>query len=122
MKREQGYTIVEVVVAIIILTIGILALASGSALVTRMISRGGRTAAMAAFAAQRLEQLRVTACTSQSTGADTLWRGSTPIDVNSWRFVQAGPNHWRIVMSESYITAPNVWRADSAETEVSCLF
>lgn len=121
MKREQGFTVVEVVVAVLILTIGILALMSSSALVTRMIARGGRTAAMATFATQRLEQLRVLGCASQVGGTDTLWRGSTPIDVNTWRFVAAGANHWRIVMTETYVTQANAWRTDSSETEVSCL-
>ncbi|HEX2681591.1 MAG TPA: prepilin-type N-terminal cleavage/methylation domain-containing protein [Candidatus Dormibacteraeota bacterium] len=121
MQREQGFTVIEVVVAVLILTIGILALVSSSALVTRMIARGGRTAAMASFASQRLEQLRVTACASQAAGTDTLWRGSTPIDINTWRFVAAGANHWRIIMNESYVTAANTWRADSSETEISCL-
>lgn len=121
MNSARGFTIIEVVVAIVILTVGILALAAGSALVTRMIARGGRTAAMAQYAGQRLEQLRVTACTSQAAGADTLYRGSTAVDINSWRFVQPGPNHWQIVMTETYITAANTWRTDSSETEVSCL-
>jgi len=40
MKREQGFTIVEVIVAILVLTVGLLALVTSAALVTRMIGRG----------------------------------------------------------------------------------
>jgi Tfp pilus assembly protein PilV len=121
MKGEQGFTVVEVVVAVLILTVGVLALAGGAALATRMIGRGQRAGAMTMYAAQRLEQLRTTACTSQAAGSDTLWRGATAVDVHSWRFVQPGPNHWRIVLTANWLTQGNAWRTDSVETEVSCL-
>jgi len=39
-QGSQGFTIVEVIIAIVVLTIGLLALMSSSALVTRMIARG----------------------------------------------------------------------------------
>lgn len=120
-QGTQGFTIVEVIIAIVVLTIGLLALMTSSALVTRMIARGERTAAMAAFASQRLERLRTTACASQAAGSDTLYRGSTAVDINSWRFVQPGANHWRIIMTATYLTQFNAWRTDSTETEVSCL-
>lgn len=119
-QGTQGFTIVEVIVAIVVLTIGLLALMTSSALVTRMIARGERTAAMAAFASQRLERLRTTACTSQPAGSDTLYRGSNPVAINSWRFVSPGANHWQIVLTENYLVY-NAWRRDSTETEVSCL-
>jgi Tfp pilus assembly protein PilV len=121
MKGEQGFTVVEVVVAVLILTVGVLALAGGAALATRMIGRGQRAGAVTMYAAQRLEQLRTTACTSQAAGSDTLWRGATAVDVHSWRFVQPGPNHWRIVLTANWLTQGNAWRTDSVETEVSCL-
>jgi prepilin-type N-terminal cleavage/methylation domain-containing protein len=119
-QGNKGFTIVEVIIAIVVLTIGLLALMTSSALVTRMIARGERTAAMAAFASQRLERLRTSACTSQPAGSDTLYRGSTAVAINSWRFVQPGPNHWQIVLTENYLTY-QTWRTDSTETEVSCL-
>jgi len=68
MKRESGFTLVEIIIAIIVLTVGLLALVTSSALVTRMIARGQRSAMSATFAAQRLEQLRVTGCASRSRG------------------------------------------------------
>jgi Tfp pilus assembly protein PilV len=121
MRGEQGFTVVEVVVAVLILTVGVLALAGGAALATRMIGRGQRAGAVTMFAAQRLEQLRATACTSQAAGSDTLWRGATAVDIHSWRFVQPGPNHWRIVLTANWLTQGNAWHTDSVETEVSCL-
>ena len=121
MTRERGFTTVEAMVAVLVLTVGLLGLMTNSAMVTRMVSGGQRTAAMATYAAQRLERLRTTACVTQAAGADTLYRGGRPIDINSWRFVQPGPNHWRIVLRASYLSHSGRWRTDSMETEVSCL-
>ncbi|TLY56078.1 MAG: type IV pilus modification protein PilV, partial [Gemmatimonadetes bacterium] len=58
MKREQGFTIVEVIIAVLVLTIGILGLVTSAALVTRMIGRGQRSAVAAQYAQRRLEMLR----------------------------------------------------------------
>ena len=121
MTRERGFTTVEAMVAVLVLTVGLLGLVGNSALVTRMVAGGQRTAAVATYASQRLEQLRTTACTAQTAGADTLYRGNTPIDINAWRFVQAGPSHWRIVLRATYLTQMGRWRTDSMETAVSCL-
>src|SRR5438128_1090206 len=51
MKREQGFTIVEVIIAIMVLTVGLLVLVNSSALVTRMIAQGQRSAVAATDAA-----------------------------------------------------------------------
>jgi type IV pilus assembly protein PilV len=75
-RNQGGFTIVEVIVAIIVLTVGLLGLVTTSALVTRMIARGNRSSNAATFASKRLEQLRVTGCTSQAAGRDTLYAQS----------------------------------------------
>ncbi len=122
MKREQGFTLVEVIIAIMVLTVGLLGLVTSAALVTRMIGRGQRSGAAAAYAARRLEMLRASGCTSQAGGSEVWVRGGAPIDSVSWRFVNAGANHWQVVVRFKYQTALGKWRADSTETEISCLF
>ncbi len=127
MKREQGFTIVEVIIAIIVLTVGVLGLVTTAALVTRMIARGQRSAVAAQYAQRRLEILRTTACKSQAGGTEVLMRGGVPVDSLSWRFTQlvlTSPpvNHWQIVIRSKYPTAQGRWRTDSTETEISCLF
>jgi prepilin-type N-terminal cleavage/methylation domain-containing protein len=123
MKNERGFTIVEVIVAIIVLTVGLLGLVTSSALVTRMIARGQRSANGATFAARRLEALRATGCKSQAGGKDTLTTQSgTIVATNSWAFTNQGNKHWTVVDSVQYQTAQGQWRTDIMETEVSCLF
>ncbi len=124
MNNERGFTIIEVIVAIIILTVGLLGLVTSSALVTRMIARGQRSNNAAVFAARRLEMARATACRSQAAGRDTMWtqgRGAM-LAINSWGFTNQGNNHWAIVDTARYQTAKGNWRTDIMETEVSCLF
>jgi prepilin-type N-terminal cleavage/methylation domain-containing protein len=128
MNQERGYTIVEVIVAMMVLTVGLLGLVTSSALVTRMIGRGQRSAVAASYAARRLEMLRATVCYSTSVqssiGPDVLMRGGNPLDTLKWAITQA-PNstiNWSILLTSKYPTARGKWRTDTLETEVSCLF
>ncbi len=121
-RRNRGFTLVELMVALLMLDVGLLALLAAAGVVTRMISRGERLAGAAAFAAQRLERLRTTACTARPDGFEVRYRGRTPIDSVAWRFVQADTAHWRVVLRSRSLTERNRWRTDSLETEISCLF
>jgi prepilin-type N-terminal cleavage/methylation domain-containing protein len=122
MKREQGFTIVEVIVAILVLTVGLLALVTSAALVTRMIGRGQRSAVAAQYAQRRLEMLRASGCKAQTGGSEVLMRGGVPLDSLTWRFANTAANHWQIVVRSNYQTALGKWRTDSTETQISCLF
>ncbi len=119
-KTEAGFTIVEILIAIVVLTVGILGMVTTSALVTRMIARGQRTAVAAEFAAQRFERLRVSGCASQAAGADTLNRGSTWVAINTWTFTDAGNNTWRILVSSQFKTQQNKIRTQTLETSITC--
>ena len=124
MKREQGFTIVEVIIAIMVLTVGLLVLVNSSALVTRMIAQGQRSAIAATDAARILDSLRANACTSRNAGSAVAWRGGVPVDSLKWAYTTdaaASPNHYRLVLSSNYKTRLNKWRRDSMETYISCL-
>src|SRR3954471_24365187 len=60
-KSQVGFTIVEVLVAIIILGVGVSAMAGSAAMVTRMIGEGKQATRMASVASQRMEALRLAA-------------------------------------------------------------
>jgi len=127
MKREQGFTLVEVIIAILVLTVGLLGLVTSAALVTRMIGRGQHSAVAAQYAQRRLEMLRVTGCKSQASGSEVWTRGGTAVDSIAWHFTQwdlanQTAKHWQVVVLSKYQTALGKWRTDSTETELSCLF
>ena len=92
MKNRQGFTIVEVLVAIIVLGVGVVALVGSSALVTRMIGRGKHATRAVQMAEQRLEFMRQRAqstspqCTALANGTINhaggvveQWTSTTPV-------------------------------------------
>jgi len=122
MKREQGFTLAEVIIAIMVLTVGLLVLVNSSALVTRMIAQGQRSAVAATDAARILDSLRAVACTARNAGSAVVWRGAVPVDSLNWSYTAdpAATNHWRLVLSSKYQTRQSQWRRDSMETYISC--
>ena len=123
MNNQKGFTIIEVIIAIIVLTVGLLGLVSSAALVTRMIARGQRSAVASTFAAQRMERLRPAACIAAQRvgGTETLSRGSTVVATNTWTFTNGSGQTFRIQVITTYLTVKNRSRTDTLETSVSCL-
>lgn len=121
-QNERGFTIIEIIIAIIVLTVGLLGLVTTGALVTRMIARGQRSAVATAFAARRLERMRVAACIAAQRvgGQDTLYRGSSWVVVNTWTFTDAGNQNYRLKIVTQYKTIKNQVRQDSTETTIPC--
>jgi len=120
-RGNSGFTLVEVLVAVVVLGVGITALVSSSAMVTRMIGRGQISTRAAQRASQRLEWLRREAystspkCTSGSfaNGGPVVSRGVT----ESWQVVAGTPRTVRVIVS--YKTARGT-HADSLTTRIWC--
>lgn len=69
---RRGFTVVEAIVAIVMLAAGVLALVSSSVVVLNEMTVGSQNAIAASVAAQRLELLRsYNLCTMIVAGADT---------------------------------------------------
>jgi len=121
-KNNQGFTIIEIIIAIVVLTVGVLGMVTTAALVTRMIARGQRSASASAFASRRLERMRVAACINAQRidGTDTLYRGSSWVSANTWTFTDAGNLNYRLKIVSEYKTEKNKTRRDSTETTISC--
>ena len=70
-RLRRGFTVIELVVTIVVLTVGLLAMAANSAVIGRQM-RGARVMSEAANTAQaRFERLRAVPCTTLSGGTAT---------------------------------------------------
>ena len=122
MKRtESGFTLVEVLVAVVVLGVGITALVGSSAMVTRMIGRGQMETRAAQLASRRLENLRRVAystspkCTSGgfANGGPLTSQGVT----ESWRITGATPR--TVTVTVSYRTVRGT-HTDALTTRIWC--
>lgn len=122
MRGERGFTVVETLVAVVVLTLGLLGLLATTSVVTSMNTRGQRTEGAARFAAQRAERLRLTGCGSQAAGSESLVRNGAVVATNTWAFTDAGNNTWRVLVTTTYPTVLNHSRVDRQEIEIPCRF
>ncbi len=126
MKSRRGFTILEVLIAIVVISFGVLASMGTGALTTRMVSRGQRSAIAANFAAQRLERLGAggapnsVGCLTHTSGVDTLFRGGAWTAINSWSWTDLGNDGWKVSLTVTYKTGPGTARAENLVREISC--
>jgi type IV pilus modification protein PilV len=76
LAKSKGFTMIEILVALVLLSISLLALAGLMAMTSKNTSSGGHMTEAATFAQDKLEELRVTPWASVATGNDTR-AGST---------------------------------------------
>ena len=111
---HSGFTLVEVIIAIIILSVGLLGLASTAGLVTRMIGQGQRYSEAAWMASQRFETLRSQTCESMSRGSASAGQFSS-----SWTVTPVGTVVNRITVEVTSPTGVGT-RIDTFATSVAC--
>ena len=117
-----GLTLVEVLIAVIVLGVGIVALAGSSAMVTRMIGRGKAETHAAEAASRRMEILRQAASSTSprcmastfASGGPVLTGGAT----ESW-LVPAGGRVRRVRVTVTYLTVRGS-RSAILETGIEC--
>lgn len=93
---RTGFTVVEVLVAIVVLSVGIVALMGSSAMTTRMIGQGRRTTNAVQVATRRLETLRQMATSTNPACTAGAFSSGGPVTTDgvteSWIVPAAGAN------------------------------
>ena len=119
-QSRSGFTLVEVLVAVMVLSVGVTALVGSAGVVTRMIGRGQMGTRGAQMASWRLEQLRMWAnsttprCTSGSfVGGTWTSRGITE------KVVITGTTLRTVTDSVTYGTVKGAHK-DVLTTQVRC--
>lgn len=86
--KSKGFTLIEILIALVILSISLLAIAGLMAMTTKNNSFGGHLTEAATFAQDRLEELRVISYANLTSGTDT--KKSSGIDYT--RILTVVPN------------------------------
>lgn len=111
--RSKGFSLIEVLLAMLILAISLLALAGLMVTTTRNNSFGGHMTEAATFAQDKLEQLRGAAWASIIPGADTVV-GATGISYGRSWTVANNPNG-----DQAWVTITMNWTDPTARTNHS---
>lgn len=112
--KRAGFTLVELMVALMVFAVGMLGLAATAGSVTRMMGGAKRQTIAATIAQSRLEKLRSSPCASIVSGSETV-RGIT----NTWT-VTAVTRGVTIRDSVSFRTSRNGTRSKVYQTTLSC--
>lgn len=121
-RSERGFTIAEVLVAVVMLTVGVMALVGSSAMVTRMVGRGRNDTMAGQAATARIEWLRQMAasgaspCSSASWASDSLTNGNIR---EKWQILDASGFSRRVLLTLRYNVAGRV-KVDSVRTTILC--
>lgn len=117
-----GFTLIEVLVAILVLGVGIIALVGTSAGVTRMIGRGKIETRAAQAASNRMETLRLAAYASSPRCADPGFASGGPVlsggMTESWLVPPTGRVR-RVRVTVTYLT-PRGAREAVLQTALTC--
>lgn len=115
MKSERGFTVVEVLIAVLILTVGLLGMVTTAALTTRMIAQGQRYSEASAIANERFEILRAKSCAEMTGGSAQLGRFAV-----SWTVTPDPANTRRQVDVTVVSPVPGGTRTDRFTTIIAC--
>jgi type IV pilus modification protein PilV len=121
-RNQDGFTIIEILIAVVVLMVGVLGLVMTAALVTRMMGRANRAQMAANYASQRMEKMRTAACIAgqRNAGVDTLYRGSSMIAYNTWSYTDMPSGSYGLRVITRWETTNNKLRSDTLEAGVPC--
>ena len=119
-RRRRGFSLTEVMIAIIVLAAGLLGLAGGTSLAARMAGRGAKAGTAVAFASQRLEILRPQACTVRNSGSEDLTRNGRVLASNTWTWTDRGNSTYHLRVVTAYTASAGLTQTFTSEESFSC--
>jgi len=118
LNGSSGFTLVELMVAMLILTVGLLGLLGTAATTIRVIGEGDRTVGAAYHASGRIDELVALGCDNVTGGAatvDAIYRLSWTVAGDTTSEVRP------LMMIAEYPGARGQVRADTFETGIPCV-
>ncbi len=88
---RAGFSLIELTISLLLLDVGVLALAATAGGIVRMTAAGGREGSAALVAAARLEELRVSACGPAAPPGSASGADSTGPFLARWTLGPAAP-------------------------------
>lgn len=118
---RRGFSLIEVMIAIVILAVGVLAMAGTSGAVTKLIARGGRMGGSSVVAEDQLESLRAGICRTLTGNTTASQSGTSTNGKYALAWTVTGQGWLRSV--ELTVSYPNgrSTRTDRYETLISCV-
>jgi len=118
---RRGFSLIEVMIAIVILAVGVLALAGTAGAVTKMIGRGSRMGGSSVVAEDEMESLRTGICKTfggNTTGSQSATATNGKYSL-SWTVTASG---WlrSVNLTVAYANGRST-RTDRYETMISCV-
>lgn len=120
--NRYGLTVAETLVAVVVLTVGVLALVGSSAQVSRMIGRGRHATLAAMVVAGRIERLRQIARSTSVPCTSADWRSDSAAGAGvteSWRILDPAGVVRRIQLIVRHRT-PGGLATDTVATAFLC--
>jgi prepilin-type N-terminal cleavage/methylation domain-containing protein len=120
--NTSGFTVAEVIVAVAVLSVGLLALAGSAALTSRMVGWGQQATHVGQAAAARVERLRQVAFSTVPACSAPDWRSDSAVGSwlsQSWELLDdAGPVRRVLIVLRS--RRPGGTSSDTVLTAVLC--
>jgi Tfp pilus assembly protein PilV len=123
-RSEAGFSLVETMVALVVLTSGLLMLAGGSIFVTRDLVRSRQATTAAAIAQDRLDRLRARAASTFPACTSTQFASSTsPVTAYgvtaTWTVPTTGINRTVRVIT-TYAIGTGRYHVDTLSGNIAC--
>ena len=124
LRTQRGFTLIEVMLSVVLLTVGVMALVGSAAMTGRMIGRGQSSTLLGQKSSSRFDNLRqLAASTSPTCGSANFVGGDVTNDHirETWTITTpAGTTNQRLVTLILRYKASGRAKADTVSTLILC--